>query len=53
MPDHVRQFIQWLTELRNLRTIRLSGNSFTGCIPPELLELDDTDLNRMSLPKCN
>ena len=47
------EFAKWLTELQNLRTIRLSGNAFTGCIPPELLELDDTDLNRMSLPKCN
>ena len=39
-------------ELDNLRTLYLSGNRFTGCIPMALWSIEDEDLGSLGLPDC-
>ena len=43
-----------LAELRNLEELYLSGerNKFTGCIPAELFDIDDHDLDELGLATC-
>ena len=41
-----------LGNLDNLQTLYLSGNQFTGCIPPALRDVDENDLDRLDLPNC-
>ena len=38
--------------LDKLQTLYLSGNSFTGCVPPVLRDVDENDLDSLDLPNC-
>ena len=43
-----------LEKLTNLETLRLGGsNSFTGCIPSGLRDVESSDLNRLGLLYCD
>ena len=39
-------------ELDNMRTLYLSGNRFTGCIPTALQGIENNDLGDLGLPDC-
>ena len=41
-----------LGNLDKLQTLYLSGNQFTGCIPPALRDVDENDLDSLDLPNC-
>ena len=41
-----------LSRLTGLEELRLSGNSFTGCIPDDLREIPTNDLSSLGLPFC-
>ena len=41
-----------LGNLAKLQTLYLSGNQFTGCIPPALRDVDENDLDSLDLPNC-
>ncbi len=41
-----------LGDLTRLRTLYLSSNDFTGCIPDRFRTLDRTDIARLGLAYC-
>ncbi len=43
---------QELGDLANLATLRLSGNSLTGCVPAALRNVPDNDFASLGLPFC-
>ena len=43
----------WLASLDELEYLYIEGNDFTGCIPTTLRDVDNHDLDRLSLTYCS
>ena len=41
-----------LSHLSDLRTLRLAGNRFSGCLPQTWRNVEDSDLAETGLPFC-
>ena len=46
------QIPESITELRELRSLQLSGNDLTGCLPGKLKNVAENDLAQVGLPDC-